>query len=139
MSLFLSFSPFNLVFEDQEIVSKRWQKSSKKKILGLRPEPPPYGAAPLPPTQVSAEWLAAVVLDNHNHAHSLTTKKKEKNIASDVVKVEGEGPVTPGRPREDRVRRYIGDCTSFFRSPFPRSWGNPGTVTIPQYRLNKTK
>ena len=37
-------------------------------------------------------------------------------ITSDVVKVEGEDPATPGPARID-----------------------PGTVTIPQYRFNKTK
>ena len=37
-------------------------------------------------------------------------------ITSDVVKVKGEDPATPGPQRID-----------------------PGTVTIPQYRLNKTK
>jgi len=39
-------------------------------------------------------------------------------IASDVVKVKGEDPATPGLlPKEI----------------------DPGTVTIPQYRVNKTK
>ena len=41
-------------------------------------------------------------------------------IASDVVKVEGEDPATPGCLRSVDTR-------------------NPGTVTIPQYRINKTK
>jgi len=39
-------------------------------------------------------------------------------IASDVVKVKGEDPVTPGL--------------------LPKGI-DPGTVTIPQYRVNKTK
>ena len=39
-------------------------------------------------------------------------------IASDVVKVEGEDPATPG---------------------LLPSGIDPGTVTIPQYRFNKTK
>ena len=38
-------------------------------------------------------------------------------LASDVVKVEGEDPATPG----------------------PLKRNDPGTVTIPQYRVNKTK
>ena len=40
------------------------------------------------------------------------------SIASDVVKVEGEDPATPGL--------------------LPKGI-DPGTVTIPQYRVNKTK
>jgi len=39
-------------------------------------------------------------------------------IASDVVKVKGEDPATPG--------------------PLPKGI-DPGTVTIPQYQVNKTK
>jgi len=39
-------------------------------------------------------------------------------VASDVVKVEGEDPATPG--------------------PLPLR-NDPGTVTIPQYRFNKNK
>jgi len=42
-------------------------------------------------------------------------------IASDVVKVEGEDPATPGD--------YPGLLTR----------GHPGTITIPQYWVNKTK
>jgi len=36
-------------------------------------------------------------------------------IASDAVKVEG-GPATPGRLREDRVRRYVGDSQLWVRT-----------------------
>jgi len=43
-------------------------------------------------------------------------EEERTGVASDVVKVEGEDPATPG--------------------PLKR---NPGTVTIPQYRVNKTK
>jgi len=66
----------NSVFKDQEFVFKIWQKSSKQKIAGLHSAPPPYGAAPLPPTwvahlpptQVGTKCLAAVVLDNQDRA-----------------------------------------------------------------------
>ena len=34
-------------------------------------------------------------------------------IASDIVKVEGEDPATPGCLRDDRVRRYVGDSRSW--------------------------
>jgi len=44
-------------------------------------------------------------------------KEKGTSVASDVVKVEGEDPATPG----------------------PLKRNHPGTVTIPQYRFNKTK
>ena len=37
--------------------------------------------------------------------------------------------------REDRVRRYVGDSQSWVRALLVRSRGNPGTVTIPQYRF----
>jgi len=36
-------------------------------------------------------------------------------------------------------QKNVGDSKSFFRPPLPRSRGNPGTVTIPQYWFNKTK
>jgi len=52
----------NSVFQHQEIFSKNRQKFIN--FAGLRPAPPPYGAAPLPPTKVGAKCLAAVVLDN---------------------------------------------------------------------------
>jgi len=55
-------------FEDQDFVSKYLQKKSKKKNTGLRPAPTPYGAAPLPPTKVSAKFLAAVVLAHPDSA-----------------------------------------------------------------------
>jgi len=37
--------------------------------------------------------------------------------ASEVVKVEGEDPATPGCPREDMVRRNVDDSKSFVRAP----------------------
>ena len=43
----------------------------KNRIAGLRPAPPPYGATPLPPTQVGAKCLAAVVLSHPNPALNL--------------------------------------------------------------------
>jgi len=38
-------------------------------------------------------------------------EEEEEGIgaASDVVKVQGEDPATPGSVRGDRVRRYVGD------------------------------
>ena len=53
----------NSVFNDQEFFPKIHKKSSK--TVENR------GAAPLPPTQVGAKCLAAVVLDNQGRAHSL--------------------------------------------------------------------
>jgi len=66
-------------------------------------------------------------------------EEEETGIASDVVKVEGEDPATPGCLRKDRVIRRVGDSKSWVRTPLPRLRGNPGTITIPQYRFNKTK
>jgi len=48
--------------------SKNRPKIIKKKFAGLHPAPSLYGAAPLPPTKVSAKCLAAVVLDNPDRA-----------------------------------------------------------------------
>jgi len=50
-----------LSFKTWHFFPKIDQKSSKK-IAGLHPAPPPYGAAPLLPTKVPAKCLAAVVL-----------------------------------------------------------------------------
>ena len=44
--------------------SKNRQKIINKNFAGLRPAPPPYGAAPHPPTKANAKCLAAVVLDS---------------------------------------------------------------------------
>jgi len=41
-------------------------------------------------------------------------------IAINIVKVKGEDPATHGCPREDRVRRSVGDSTSGVRSIMPR-------------------
>ena len=46
---------------------------STRKITGLRPAPPPYGAAPLPHTEVGAKCLAAVVFAHPDCALSLNT------------------------------------------------------------------
>ena len=54
----------NSFFQDQDIFPKNRQKIIKKKFAA----PPPYGAAPLPPTNVGAKCLAAVVLDNQDRA-----------------------------------------------------------------------
>ena len=43
------------------------QKLTKNKFAGLRPAPVTYGGAPLPPTKVGANCLAAVVLAHHDH------------------------------------------------------------------------
>ena len=59
-------------------------------------------------------------------------------VASDVVKVEGEDPDTPGYLREDRVR--LGRRRSWVRLPWLAHDEAPGPyITIPQYRFNKTK
>jgi len=72
----------NRELKDQEFVSKNSQKHHQK-IVGLRPTPP-YGAALLPPpTQVGAKCLAAVVLDNHNRAHSQKFRGNFPRIKSD--------------------------------------------------------
>jgi len=63
----------NSVFQDQDIFPKNRQKIIKKKSAGLRPAPPPYGAAPVPPTKVGAKGLAAVVLDNQDCTLRLKT------------------------------------------------------------------
>jgi len=54
------------------------------------------------------------------------------SIASEVVKVEGEDPDTPGYLRGNRVTRRsdVGDIRSGVR-PLVRLRGNPGTVKIP--------
>ena len=57
----------NSVFQDQDNFSKNCQKNNKK-IAGLPPAPPSYGAVDLPPTKVGAIFLAAVVLDNEDRA-----------------------------------------------------------------------
>ena len=54
-------------------ISKNRQKIIQKKFAGLCPAPPPYGAAPLPPTNVGAKCLAnnqkaAVMLNNPDRA-----------------------------------------------------------------------
>ena len=60
------------------------------------------------------------------------------SIASNVVKVEGGDRDTPSTLRGDRVRRDVGDLGSWVLHPW-LARGNPGTITIPQYWLNKTK
>jgi len=59
-----------LSFKTKAFFPKIDQKSSTKKIKVLRPAPPPYGAAPLPPTKVGAKCLAAVVLAHHDRVLS---------------------------------------------------------------------
>jgi len=61
-------------------------------------------------------------------------------VASDVVKVEGEDPDTPGYQRGDRVR--LGRRRSWIvgASPLLAHDEAPGQyITIPQYWFNKTK
>jgi len=55
----------NSVLQDQDIFSKIHKKSSKKNFA-----PPPYGAAPLPPTKVGAKCLAAAVLAHRDRVLS---------------------------------------------------------------------
>ena len=49
---------------------------------------------------------------------SFEEEEKGNGIASSVVKVQGEDPAPPGRLREDRVRKYIGNSQSWVRIPF---------------------
>jgi len=56
----------NSVLKDQEFVIKIDQNRLKK-VAGLRPALPTYGAVPLPLTQVGGKCLAAVMLDNQDH------------------------------------------------------------------------
>jgi len=57
-----------IVIETRKFFPNIDQKSSKKEITGLRPALLPYGPAPPPPIMVGAKCLAAVVLDNQDHA-----------------------------------------------------------------------
>jgi len=59
--------PRILSLKTKNLFSKIYQ-NRQKQIVGLRPAPSPYGAEPLTPTQVGAECLAAVVLDNQDRA-----------------------------------------------------------------------
>ena len=61
------------------------------------------------------------------------------STASDVVKVKGGDPATPGCLGEDRMRRCLGDVQSSVRSPLTCSRKKPFTEMIPQYQFNKTK
>ena len=68
-------------------------------------------------------------------------------VSSDVVKVKGEDPDTPGYLRGDRVRSAaisdpgcVGDLGSWVRLPWLAHDEAPGPyITIPQYQFNKTK
>jgi len=66
-SPFLRFLIYkNFVLKDQQFASKDMQKTPGKIDSG----PSPYGPAHLLPIQLGAKYLALVVLDNHNRAHS---------------------------------------------------------------------
>jgi len=73
----------NSVCKDQKFGSKNWQKNRQKNIAGLRPALPPYGAAPLPPTQVGGKCLVAVVLDDQDRTLCLFTIQKEEELRGD--------------------------------------------------------
>ena len=75
----------NSVLQDQDIFSKNRQKIIKKKFAGLHPTPPHYGAAPLPPTKVSAKCLAAVVLARHDRVLGLTGRPDLARASSIVI------------------------------------------------------
>jgi len=49
------------------------------------------------------------------------------NIPSDVVKVEGEDPDTPGYLRGDRVRMHVGDLGSWVCPPWLTRDETPGS------------
>ena len=53
-------------------------------------------------------------------------EKEGIGIASDVVKVEGEDPDTPGYLRGDGVRRDVGDLGSWVRPPWLAREETPG-------------
>jgi len=55
--------------------------------------------------------------------------EKGTGIASEVAKVKGQDPATPGCLREDRVKRYVGDSQSG-TCPFGSLRGNSRTGTI---------
>ena len=63
---------------------------------------------------------------------TLANKAQEEeqgiSIASDVVKMQGEDPATPGCLREVRVRWCVIDFQSWVRAPVARSSRNLGTV-----------
>ena len=72
---FLKFCIFkNSVFARPRHFFQKSTKNHPKKFAGLRPALPPYGAASLPPTKVSAKCLAAVVLAHHDRVRSLLTQ-----------------------------------------------------------------
>jgi len=76
---------------------------------------------------------------NFGPAHRVRPFKEGIGTVSDVVKVEYETPGNPGHSSGDRVWRVVGEFSVVGAPPWVRSWWNPGTVTIPQYRWNKTK
>jgi len=47
-------------------------------------------------------------------------------MVSDVLKVQGEGPGTPGCLRGDRARWYVGDSQWFVRAPWLACEETPG-------------
>jgi len=80
-------------------------------------------------------WLSMALV-----AGSVWRGRGKDLIACYVVKVDGEDLATPGSLRGHRARRYVGNFRSWVRScTLTLSQGNPETVTIPQYRFNKTK
>jgi len=76
---------------------------------------------------LSTVWVAGL----------LEEKEEGIGIVSDV-KMKDKHLPPPDCLREDRVRRYAGDSEkeTWVRAPLAR-WGNPGTVTIPQYWVLK--
>jgi len=65
------FSLTKAIINQTKNLFQKIDQNRQKKIAGLRPAPPPYGAAPHFPTQVDAKYLAAVVLDNQPEDRSL--------------------------------------------------------------------
>ena len=81
-----------LSFKIKNFFPKIDQKSSKK-LAGLRHAPPPYGAAPLPPTKVGAKCLAAVVQDNQDRALRLKSAVKRSQKVRLETRLEQSFPV----------------------------------------------
>jgi len=64
--------------------------------------------------------------------------EEEIGITSDVVKVKGEDPATPGSLKGNKARWYVDDPFRGYVLLGP-TLRIPGIIKIPQYRFNKTK
>jgi len=76
------------------------EKIIKFFFAGLRPAPLPYGVVPFPPTKVGAKCLAAVVLNNSDHALC--------PWAAITCNVVTHARITPSRKVNDRLNVFDG-------------------------------